>query len=115
MEYIILLSFVFIGVVGVMWRNLRAAKETNRNLTQANVILYDEFEAELALLREEPEKDSRTIYEKTLADFHNPALIEDLYVSCPSAECGLEYLRIDQPRHICRECGMRFYEFPTAA
>ena len=115
MEYIIFLSCVFIAIFGVMWKNLRTAKEAIRNLTHANVVMYDEFEAELALLREEPEKDSRTIFEKTLADFHNPALIEDMYVACPSAECGWEYLRIDQPHHICRECGTWSHKFPMAA
>ena len=115
MEYIIILTCVFVSVLGVMWKNLRAAKETMQLLTQANVVLYDEFEAELAILREESVKDPRTIFEKTLSDFSNPSLIEEMYVACPSAECDREYLRIDQPRHICRECGMRFYEFPTAA
>ena len=115
MEYIILLSFVFIAILGVMLKNLRAAKETMQLLSQANVILYDEFEAELAVLREKPEKDSRTIFEKTLADFHNPALIEEMYVACPSAECGMEYLRNDRPLHICHECGTRFHKFPMAA
>ena len=98
-----------------MWKNLRAAKETMQLLSQANVILYDEFEAELAVLREKPDVDSRTIFEKTLADFHNPSLITETYISCPSAECGWEYLRIDQPRHICLACGIRFYEPPMAA
>ena len=115
MEYIILLSFVFIAILGVMLKNLRAAKETMQLLSQANVILYDEFEAELAVLREKPEKDSRTIFEKTLADFHNPSLIEEMYVACPVESCRREYLLIDKPHHICRECGTRFYEFPTAA
>ena len=115
MEYIILLTCVFIGILGVMWKNLRAAKEAIRNLTHANVVMYDEFEAELALLREEPDKDSRTIFEKTLADFHNPSLIEEMYVACPVESCRWEYLLIDKPHHICRECGTRFYEFPTAA
>ena len=63
MEYIILLTCVFVSILGVMWKNLRAAKETIRNLTQANVVLYEEFEAELAILREEPVKDPRTIFE----------------------------------------------------
>ena len=115
MEYIIILTCVFVSVLGVMWKNLRAAKEAIRNLTHANVVLYDEFEAELAVLREKPDVDSRTIFEKTLSDFSNPSLIEEMYVACPSAECDREYLRIDQPRHICRECGMRFYDLPTAA
>ena len=115
MEYIILLSFVFIAILGVMWKNLRAAKETMQLLTQANVVLYDEFEAELAVLREESVKDPRTIFEKTLSDFSNPSLIEDMYVACPSAECGMEYLRNDRPLHICHECGTRFHKFPTAA
>ena len=115
MEYIIILTCVFVSVLGVMWKNLRTAKEAIRNLTHANVVMYDEFEAELAVLREEPVKDPRTIFEKTLSDFSNPSLIEEMYVACPSAECGWEYLRIDQPRHICRECGTRFYEIPTAA
>ena len=115
MEYIIILTCVFVSALGVMWKNLRTAKEAIRNLTHANVVMYDEFEAELTVLREEPVKDPRTIYEKTLADFHNPALIEDLYVSGPSAECGWEYLRIDKSHHICRECGTRFYEHPMAA
>lgn len=115
MEYIIILTCVFVSVLGVMWKNLRAAKETMQLLSQANVILYNEFEAELALLREAPDRDSRSIFEQTLADFHNPSLITEMYVSCPSAECGWEYLRIDQPRHICLACGIRFYESPMAA
>ena len=115
MEYIIILICVFVSILGVMWKNLRAEKEKTQLLTQANVVMYDEFEVELAILREPPVKDSRTIFEKTLADFSNPSLIEEMYVACPSAECGWEYLRIDQPRHICRECGTRFYELPMAA
>ena len=115
MEYIIVLTCVFIAILGVMWKNLRAAKETMQLLTQANVVLYDEFEAELAVLREEPVNDPRTIFEKTLADFSNPSLIEEMYVACPSAECGWEYLRIDQSHHICRECGTRFHKIPMAA
>ena len=115
MEYIILLTCVFVSILGVLWKALRTAKEAIRNLTHANVVMYDEFEAELAILREEPVKDPRTIFEKTLADFSNPSLIEEMYVACLSAECDMEYLRIDQPRHICRECGTRFHEFPMAA
>ena len=115
MEYIIILTCVFVSILGVMWKNLRAAKEAIRNLTQANVVLYDEFEAELAVLREEPVSDPRTIFEKTLSDFSNPSLIEDMYVACPSSECDMEYLRNDRPLHICHECGTRFYELPMAA
>ena len=115
MEYIIILTCVFVSILGVMWKNLRAAKETIRNLTHANVVMYDEFEAELAVLREEPVKDPRTIFEKTLSDFSNPSLIEDMYVACPSAECDMEYLRNDRPLHICHECGTRFYEGRKAA
>ena len=115
MEYIIFLSCVFIAIFGVMWKNLRTAKEAIRNLTHANVVMYDEFEAELAVLREEPDKDSRTIFEQTLADFHNPSLIEEMYTYCPVETCRREYLRIDQPRHICLACGIRFYESPMAA
>ena len=115
MEYIIILSCVFVAIFGVMLKNLRTEKEAIRNLTHANVVMYDEFEAELAVLREEPVKDPRTIFEKTLSDFSNPSLIEEMYVACPSAECGWEYLRIDQPRHICLACGMRFHEDRKAA
>ena len=115
MEYIIILTCVFVSILGVMWKNLRAAKEAIRNLTHANVVMYDEFEAELAVLREEPVKDPRTIFEKTLSDFSNPSLIEEMYVACPSAECDMEYLRIDRPLHICIECGTRFHELPMAA
>ena len=115
MEYIIILTCVFVSILGVMWKNLRSAKETIRNLTQANVVLYEEFEAELNVLREAPVSDPRSIFEQTLADFSNPSLIEEMYVACPSAECDREYLRIDQPRHICHECGTRFYELPMAA
>ena len=115
MEYIIILTCVFVSALGVMWKNLRTAKEAIRNLTHANVVMYDEFEAELAVLREEPVKDPRTIFEKTLADFHNPSLIEEMYVACPAEDCRREYLRIDKPVHICRECGTSFYDLPTAA
>ena len=115
MEYTIIVSCVFVCVFMITRHNHKKTTETIRNLTQANVILYDEFEAELAVLREKPDVDSRTIFEKTLADFHNPSLIEEMYVACPVESCRREYLRIDKPHHICRECGTRFYEFPTAA
>ena len=39
MEYIIFLSCVFIAIFGVMWKNLRTAKEAIRNLTHANVVM----------------------------------------------------------------------------
>ena len=115
MEYIITLAGVFVCVLLITRHNHKKTTETIRNLTQANVVLYEEFDAELNVLREAPVSDPRTIFEQTLSDFPNPSLIEEVYVSCPSAECGWEYLRIDQPRHICRECGMRFYDLPTAA
>ena len=115
MEYTIIVSCVFVCVFMIARHNHKKTTETIRNLTQANVVLYEEFEAELAVLREKPDVDSRTIFEQTLADFPNPSLIEELYVACPSTECDMEYLRIDQPRHICLECGTRFYELPMAA
>lgn len=115
MEYIILLSFIFIGALGIVLKALRKANEELRNLYHANVVLNDEFEAELAVLRAEPVNDPRTIFEKTLADFHNPSLIEEMYVACPAEDCRREYLRIDKPVHICRECGTSFYDLPTAA
>lgn len=115
MEYIIIVSCVFVCVFMITRHKHKKTTETIRNLTQANVVLYEEFEAELALLREEPEKDSRTIFEKTLADFHNPSLIEEMYTYCPVETCRREYLLIDKPHHICRECGTLFYEPPMAA
>lgn len=116
MELTIIVTCVFVSVLMIMRHNHKKTTETIKNLAQANVVVHEEFEAELERIRQETAKDPRTLFEKTLADFSNPSLIEDMYVTCPAKGCEEEYLRIDQPLYVCRACGKRsFRDFPMSA
>lgn len=115
MEYIIIAACLVICAGMLMRHNLKKSNETIDNLAHANVVLQEEFDAELARIREETAKDPRTIFEKTLEDFLNPSLIKEMYVSCPSEDCDEQYLRIDKSLYVCRACGKRFHDLPLAA
>lgn len=115
MEYIIIAACLVICASMLMRHNHKKSNETIDNLAHANEVMQEEFDAELERIREETAKDPRTIFEKTLEDFLNPSLIEDMYVACPNEDCQEQYLRIDKPLYVCRGCGERYHDFPFAA